>query len=402
MPAPRTSTWVEINLDVLRTNVERLSHQLAPARLLPVVKANAYGHGAASVARVLERHPAVYALAVAWLGEAEELREAGIKKDIVVLNGLASPEHPAAPESPGLTNTPEPTDSPEPTNGPAAHDRLQAAGIYPVVHRLEEVEELVQRLRPTELRIQLKVDTGLHRMGMPLADVARAAELLSTCLSVRLEALMSHLSDAESGTDATQHQQAQLAEVLRQLEQVSVRPRLIHLANSAASVNFPSARHDLVRVGIAMYGCGAPAASMGLAPALSWRTKVVALRWVEKGERVGYGGSFSAPRKSHVATIAVGYADGLRRSASNVAQVIVGGRLCRIIGNVSMDLAAADVTDVPGCAIGQVVTILGREGYVERTADDLAEDFRTITYEVITGISPRVRRRYIGEECDGA
>jgi alanine racemase len=211
---------------------------------------------------------------------------------------------------------------------------------------------------------------------------------------------MSHLADAD-GDDPTPTE-AQLAAFEAGRAQVlaaGLRPTLTHVANSAGTVRFPSARFDLVRPGLALYGYNASAASAytGLRPVMALKSRVVALREVAPGTRVSYGGQWTAARRSRIATLPIGYADGYTRRLSGQAQVIVGGRRVPVVGAITMDMCMADVTDVEACKLGDEAVLLGAQGEARITADELARWAGTIVWEIFCGVSKRVPRIYIGE-----
>lgn len=351
-------THAIIDLDALSHNWQRIRELAPKARIWAVVKANGYGHGAVAVAQHLQ--PQSHGFAVATLDEGLELRDAGITKPILLLEGLTS-----------------------------QGQSLMAAeaGFDIVVHQPEQLAWLAEVSEP--LRLWLKVDTGMHRLGLdPDTLAARVAEAKAL---PRLEhlGLMSHFACADEDVDG--HMPAQLARCL-QLGQAF--PELsLSLANSAAVLAHPSTHADWVRPGIMLYGASPFAqqsgAQLGLRAVMHLHAPVVALRQVEAGESVGYGASWRAPVASRIATLAVGYADGYPRSAQAGTPVWLNGQFCPLVGRVSMDLITVDVTSVP-CQLGDLAQLWGDQLSVDR----VAEHCGTLGYELLTRRSLRVPLHY--------
>jgi alanine racemase len=331
--------------------------EFAPGcRVMAVVKANAYGHGLLTVAEALADADA---FAVARVAEAIALREAGCRARIVLLEGFCD------------------------------RDELDAAvrhGLEPFVHQDWQID-LLERLRgPGGIRAWLKVDTGMHRLGFGPDEAAHAARRLAQCQAVAQPAgIATHLADAERVDDATTP--AQLA-AFRAATAGLAGERCI--ANSAGLIAWPEARADWVRPGIMLYGASPfgdrSGPDLGLAPVMTFETRVIALRNLAAGDRVGYGGTWSAPRASRVAVAAVGYGDGYPRSAANGTPVAVNGRSARLAGRPSMDMLTIDVTDLPQVAVGDRVELWGRDVPVERVAAAAG----TIAYELTCRVGRRV------------
>jgi alanine racemase len=412
-------TRAEINLAHLRHNLRALGRALGRStlraqregeqekpetsgpRVWAVLKADAYGHGAPAVARTLER-AGVDGLCVALLEEAIELRSAGIRIPILVMGGYYGPQHR------GLEEAIE-------------------SELVPVLYHPEQIERLA---KIAELRgagpasFHLKIDTGMARLGVrpeglePLLDTVRSRSW------VRLDGVMSHLACADlEDRRPTLEQLARFEAARQQLTRARLEPALAHIANSAGALAFPAARLDAVRPGIAIYGVspfarglvdpstaetiGEPAAVVPagrtehgteLRPVMRVRTEIVALRTLEDGDRVGYGHTYVARGRRTIATLPMGYADGLSRALSNRGQLLVRGRRAPIAGIVSMDLTALDVTDIDGVALGDEVVVLGHQegplGSDSIHATEIAERTSSIPWEVLTSISRRVPRFY--------
>jgi alanine racemase len=377
-------TRAEINLASLRHNLRVLERALIadnpsskPPAIWGVLKADAYGHGAPAVARTLER-AGIAGLCVALLEEGVELRAAGIRIPILVMGGYYGPLFDGLGE-------------------------ILANDLMPVVYdpgQIERIASLARLEGRGEVRVHLKVDTGMGRLGASPKDVDPIFAALSRYPQVRLDGLMTHLACADADAlDATHEQLRLFRDIERRALASGHSPRVRHAANSAAMLRAPEAQLDLVRPGIALFGV---APRLGLAPELRpvmrVRSEIVATRTIEPGERIGYGHTWEAKRTSHIATVPMGYADGLSRQLSNRGNTLVRGRRAPIVGAVSMDLTMIDVTDIPGAKGGDEVVFLGaQEGPLGKDTIDvseIAEQSGTITWEVLTSISRRVPRFY--------
>ncbi len=342
-----------------------------------MLKADAYGHGAPGVARTLER-ARVDGFCVALLEEAVELREAGIGAPIVVMGGHYG----------------------------NAYDEVVARGLTPVVHDLGQVAAFARLVRSGEVAgpidAHLKVDTGMARLGVTLQALPELATGLSDYPEVRICGLMTHLSCADAPTnDATSEQMIRFEEATAILARAGVRPGQRHAANSAALLR-GQARLDAVRPGIALFGVaprveGIPLTNE-LKPVMQVRTEIVSLRDVDAGASVGYGATWTATRRSRIATLPMGYADGLSRHLGNCGHVLVRGKRAPIVGAVSMDMTMVEVTDIEGACMRDEVVVLGaQDGVLGRDvigADEIAVHAGTIPWEVLTSVSRRVPRFY--------
>jgi alanine racemase len=370
-------TRAEINLGHLRHNLKTIKRMAARSRVFGVLKADAYGHGAPAVARTLERS-GIDGFCVALLEEAVELREAGITAPILVMGGY---------------------------NGQAWGEVL-ARGVTPVIYDVAQAEGLAREARLAQTRslapvgVHFKIDTGMGRLGCELEQMPKVLERLRAMSEIRIEGLMTHLAgadDQELGPVTLQLERFQEATKMARI--LGVAPDIRHAANSAALFRCRDARFDWVRPGIALFGV-APrfGDKVDLRPAMSIRTEIVALRHLPKGEPIGYGWTWRAPRPSVIATIPMGYADGLSRQLSNRGQVLVAGKRASIVGTVSMDLTMIDVTDHPGVSIRDEVMVLGSQhgalGKDVITAAEIATHVGTIPWDVLTSVSRRVPRFY--------
>jgi len=278
-----------------------------------------------------------------------------------------------------------------------AHD------LTPAVFRMEAAEELNARAREAGrvVNIHLKVDTGMGRLGIVPAEVAEFGRALKRFANLRLDGLLTHFAEAEAiESEYTEMQIGQYCEALGALRELGLAPTHQHLANSAGIHAHRSAWGSLARAGAALYGLWrdvlAPVPDpFDLRPVLSLRTRIIYLKTVGPGASLGYGRSFTTTRESRIATLPIGYADGLRRAHSNNGHALVGGRPAPIVGRVSMDLTMIDVTDIPGAEAGDEVVLIGESEGERILAEDLAAQTGTISYEVVCAISRRIPRHYL-------
>ena len=254
--------------------------------------------------------------------------------------------------------------------------------------------ESVAEGRPID--VHLKVDTGMGRLGVPLAELDPFLRELRSFPSIRVAGLMTHFSTADADPDYVAEQLRGFKQAEGLVRRFGHVPAVLHAANSAALFRHPETHFDWVRPGISLYGYpGSDSVDVPLRPAMRWRTEVLRVRMLQQGESAGYGRTFRATRPTRLATIPLGYGDGLLRSASNRGHVLIRGVRCPIVGNVAMDLTTVDVSQVPDASIGDEVLLLGVQDGVSLDARDLAEAAGTIPYEVLTNVSRRVPRVYV-------
>lgn len=362
--------WAEIDLEAFAHNVRHLATVVTPASLWAVVKADGYGHGAVAVARTA-LDAGASGLCVALVSEAVTLRAAGIDAPVLVLS-----EQPPTQAADAVAARVVSTVS---TRAGIA-DLAAAAAAAGVVHR-----------------VHLKVDTGMHRVGCAPADAVELARLAMSTPGVHLDGVFTHLACADDPAHpANASQLAVFATVLDELTAAGVRPAVVHAANSAGALAHPHARFDLVRTGIAMYGLvpgdGVAHLTGELRPVMSLHARVSFVKRVGAGSGVSYGLRHRLERDTTIATVPVGYADGVpRRLWATGGEVLVGGRRRRIVGVVTMDQLLVDVGDDP-VAIGDHVVLIGAEGDERITADEWAQRLGTIGYEIVCGVSSRIER----------
>jgi alanine racemase len=346
-------------------------------RLLAVLKADGYGHGAASLARAASapgangagRKPksSLWGFGVSSVEEGMALREKGLSQRILILGSLFPFESFEAALEHDLT--------------PTVASRAAAQSLAKAAAR---------RRRPVPVHV--KVDTGMGRIGMSPERVSEALSVIQQSPGLRLEGLYTHLAQAESAE--VTRQQLTLFKTAAQAARRVAPGVLIHAANSAALFHFPESHFDMVRPGLALYGIVPPEdrRSAAFRRVMSWRTRAVFLKTVPPRTPVSYGGTFRTRRRSRLATLPVGYADGYRRALSNRGQVLVKGRRCPVVGRVTMDQIIVDVTDVPPVDVGEEVVLLGSQGRETISAEEMAAWADTIPYEILCGITSRVPR----------
>ncbi|MCF7981847.1 MAG: alanine racemase [Pseudomonadales bacterium] len=354
------ATQAHINLAALRHNFELVRLFAPTQKIMPVIKANAYGHGMTQVAKAL---PHADAFAVAIIDEAVELREAGIRQPITVLHGASNREE------------------------------LQLAeqlNFDLVVHQLEQVKLLENTHCAKPFVIWLKLDTGMHRLGIAPEQFQSAYQRLQASPNVFQVRLMSHFSCADDTDNPMTNSQCQLFE---QLTSAIAAPK--SLANSAAIMAWPQTHKDWVRPGIMLFGVS-PLTNWQqqrceLKPVMTLQSTIIAIKELNPGESIGYGANWIASRPSRIAIIAIGYGDGYPRALPNGTPVLLNGQTANIVGRISMDSFGIDITDLPGAQVGDTVTLWGQGLAVER----IAELAKTIPYELLCQISLRVPRDYV-------
>lgn len=342
---------------------------------MPVVKADAYRHGATEVSRTLEHEGARW-LAVSNTEEGVALREAAIRARILVMADFL----------------------------PFTREAILDHDLTPVIHSLEDLAAL-NRLagqREQQVRCHLKIDSGMGRLGVR-AEAADIANAIFAAKDLEIEGLMTHFaSSANYQSTQTKDQMKLFDSVAQSLVKVGIRPKLVHLSSTIpVAYGRKQCWRGMIRPGHAIYGYvspargNAPAKILQVRPALAWRASVLSVKDVPQGALIGYGGMFRAQRPMRIAVLAAGYADGIPHRLSNRGSVIVGGKLCPIVGAVSMDLTTIDVSQAPDTKVGDPVTLLGTEGQVSIDAQQIAKLAGTISYSVLCGIHARVKRIYV-------
>lgn len=361
-------TWADIDADAFGRNCAAIARMLPDrAELIAVMKANAYGHGAAELAKRCAPN-GVAMIAVALLEEALELRRNDVKLPLFVL-------------------------------GPLTRDQIAIAldnGIIPGVPGPEELEEAAIVARERDVHIHLKLDSGMGRMGSTRADLPRVIEILRSTPRLKLDAIYTHFANSGDPADPFTDQQTKTFDTLvTELQKGGITAPRHHRANSGATVRGLARPGEFVRVGLSLYG-GEPldAGTAKLEPVMRWRSAIMRLKTLPPGHAVGYGMTFHTSRETRIAVVPVGYADGYSRLLSNKGEVLVRGRRARVVGRVSMDMITVDVTDIPDVSFGDEVVLLGGQGNETITAEEIAAKIGTISYEVFCSVSARVPRVY--------
>jgi len=368
------ATRAEVDLGAVKANVAALAAAVAPAELCAVVKADGYGHGAIAVSHAALSAGATW-LAVALVEEGAVLRKAGITAPILLLS------------------------QPRPSDVDAAVRFDLRIAVYSRAG-LDAVAAAAQA-RGTTAKVHLKVNTGMNRVGAEPDDLVRLAEAAAGMDVVDVEAVWTHCAVAdEPDNPFTDEQLDRFDDVVARLEASGLRPPLAHTANSAVAMDHPRGRRDLVRVGLALYGIAPSPALRGrvpLEPAMSLKSEVSFVKCVAAGAGVSYGLRHTFDRATVVATVPIGYADGVpRRLSLEGGEVLVGGRRCPIVGVVTMDQLMVDCGPDADVEVGDEVVLVGRQGDAVITAEEWAEAVDTIAYEIVCGIGPRVPRVYPG------
>lgn len=369
-------TWAEIDLDALAFNFHSVKEFIgSEIRYMAVVKADAYGHGTIECARRLEAEGIDW-FAVALPEEGVELRSAGITKPILCLGGFWEGQEALIIEN----------------------------SLTPVLFRLEQAKALnaAAGSRGIISEVHIKIDTGMGRVGIRLDQVDRFAAKLAEYRNIKVDGIMTHFAAADNlkENEFTDRQISRFQDAVSIFKAKGFAPEYLDLANSPGAVAHPSSRGNMVRLGGVLYGLGGDVLPHEiplpkLRAVMSVHSRVATVKNVPSEETIGYGRTFTTKRDSVIATIPIGYHDGLRRSLSNLGTVIIGGKRAPIVGRVSMDWTIVDVTDIVGVNVGDEVTIIGTQGGSTITAEEIAADLGTISYEVTCLMNGRVPRVYL-------
>ncbi len=365
-------TAATIELGALAHNLDQVRRRLEPScQIIAIVKADAYGHGASTIAKTLETL-AIARFGVATLDEGIALRQAGIRSSILLMGALF----------------------------PEQFSEVVAHNFTPVLYEQALAEEFATHVagRSAPYPVHLKIETGMGRLGLDPENVAALLQSPAFRGPLQAEGLMTHLADSENSDPAyTTAQLERFRAVIRYTQAEKLPLPLIHAANSGAILGHPEARFTAVRPGIMLYGYHTAThlePAPDLRPILSLTTKVAQVRKLKPGESTSYNQTYVVRRPSRIAVLPLGYADGYSRLLSNRAAVLIQGKRAPVVGRVCMDLTMVDVTDVPGVSAGTDVTLIGKQEDQQITAADLAAWQGTIAYEVLCGIGPRVIRVY--------
>ncbi|MGC2332121.1 MAG: alanine racemase [Candidatus Acidiferrales bacterium] len=374
--------WAEVSLKAIAKNLAVIRRHIGPKpKILAVVKANAYGLGAVPVSKALAKAGADR-FGVTCQNEGIELRDAGIRKPILVLTGF----------------------------WPGEEKNFIRYGLTPTVTRLEDVRHLERAAKAARakspLRFHLKINTGMNRLGLPADEIDAFTSVLADCRHIQLEGTFTHFASAEDfSAQQTDEQEQAFRRCLDRLRALRVSPGIVHMANSGAICARPSTWADMVRPGAILYGYyqsfDPPQKGqevqrrLPVEPSLSLRARIISLRDLPAGQPVGYSAKFVTARPSRIAVINAGYADGILRQRTNHGCALVRGRGVPLVGTISMDLTTLDVTDVPEVALGDIVTIYGRDGEAEIRVSDVAREIGTVTSDLLCALGRRVPRYYL-------
>lgn len=361
-------TWAEVNLKAVKHNLQQIKKIIHPTtKIMAVVKADAYGHGAVRISQTLLENKVDY-LAVAGWSEAKELRNINIKSKILILGY---------------------------TPGDFICD-VADNFITQTIYDIDILGEYIKKLKNKKLKIHLKIDTGMNRLGISPQETLNTVKNILKIKNIELEGIFTHFSSADSDKKYTMYQFLKFKNIIHQLNCERIEIPLLHCCNSAATIRFPQMHLNMVRPGIAIYGM-LPFATkkINLIPAMSLKSKIISLKEVGKGEKISYNGTFITQRKSKIATMPIGYADGYSRRLSNCGEILIRGRKIKIVGNVCMDFIMIDVSNIKDVNIGDEVILIGTSNNKKITADDIAKKINTINYEITCLVGKRIPKIYI-------
>lgn len=361
-------TFAEVSLSAIKHNLSEIKKITSKdTKIMAVVKADAYGHGAVEVSKILEKNKVDY-FAVASYSEAKELRDANIKLPILIL-GWTPPEVICDVADKSITQT-----------------------IYD--HNM--LLEYLKVLKNKKLKIHLKIDTGMNRLGIFPSNAIEIIKNILKIENIELEGVFTHFSSADSDKKYTLYQFLKFKNVINKLKKEKLQIQTFHCCNSSATVKFPQFHLDMIRPGIAIYGMlPFKTNKINLMPAMSLKSKIISLKEIGKNEKISYNGTFITKRKSKIAVIPIGYADGYSRHLSNIGEVLICGKKVKVVGSICMDFIIVDVSSIKNVKIGDEVILIGRVGEREITADDIAKKIGTINYEIVCLIGKRVPRVYV-------
>jgi alanine racemase len=369
MNSDNFASWLEVDLGVLENNY-RILRDWTQTPIMPIVKANAYGHGLEEVTRTLEKAGAEWC-GVARIEEALILRESGLRMNILVL-GYTAPQRVQDAIRNNISLT--------------LYDPLL---VQPYARQAKAAGHL--------LNIQVKIDTGMGRLGIPTEKALEFIQQVNGKTEFHLQGVFTHFACADEPLKPyTQNQLDKFVQVINSMHSSGIRTDMIHSANSAAAINYPSTRFDIIRCGIALYGLPPSKDTKlprGIKPAMSWKTRITSVKQLPGGHGVSYGFKYFTRKPERIGVIAAGYGDGLRRQDGNIA--LLHGKRVTIIGNVCMDQCMVQLDHIPEANVGDEVVLFGKQGDDEISATEIAENWETINYEVICGMAARMPRHYI-------
>lgn len=376
-------TWVEIDKRALDKNISEFRKIIGRERLLmPVIKANAYGHGFLAVARICAKNALVDRLCVVGSEEARQLVEEGIKKPVMILSFFEE-------DKKILLKLARPSLK-------LRHGAVKTQVIFPVFSLkqakiLNQVGETLKK----KILIHLKLDTGASRVGILPFELPAFVQQIKKYKFLNVEGIFSHFSSSETDGEETERQEKEFSQGVKIVEALGIKPVLKHMSCTAASLLFSLRNFNAIRLGLGLYGLYPSASSRAkikLQPVLSWRTKIIQTKNIPAGAKVGYGGTFRAPKEMKLAILPVGYFDGYDRKLSNNSHVLINGQKCPVVGRICMNLMIVDASGAPQAKAGDTATIIGKDKTASITADELASRSGTINYEVVSRINPLLPR----------
>ena len=363
-------THLEINLAHLKNNFTKIKQHVAPAKVMPILKANAYGHGLVRIAQFFQELNADY-LGVAVLEEGILLREMGIRIPILVLGGILGNQIPIF----------------------LKHKLTITASS---IEKLNQIDRFANQLK-SKATVHLKIDTGMERLGVHYYNTEKFFETALNCKNINVEGVFSHLANSESNDlSYTRLQLERFEEALNFFEKHSLKPPVRHISNSGAILQMPEANFDMVRPGLMLYGVYPSKDvehSVEVTPSLTWKSRVVYFKVIKPGHPVGYASTWQTDHNIRAVTVPVGYGDGYFRSMSHKAEVIIHGKRYPVIGNISMDQIVVNIEN-DSAYNGDEVILIGNDGKNLITCEELADWANTIPYEILTNINTRVPRIY--------
>jgi alanine racemase len=374
--------WAEISLQAILHNLRVIRGHVGPQRkILAVVKSNAYGLGAVPISKALQKAGTEW-FGVTCANEGIELREAGIRKRILILTGF----------------------------WPGEEKRLIKNNLTPTVFRVDDLVHWERSARALRVKrrvpFHLKINTGMNRLGISPDEIEAFVQNLAECRHIELEGTFTHFASAEDFTaQQTDDQEKIFRDCLQRMRELGVSPGIVHMANSGAICARPSTLGDMVRPGAILYGYYQSfdppqkkkevVGQIRLEPSLSLRARIISVRDLGEGESVGYAARFVTSRPSRIAVINAGYADGIVRVRTNRGCALVHGRRAPLVGTISMDLTMLDITDVPEAKLGDVVTIYGKDGDASIEVSDVAREIGTVTSDLLCALGTRVPKFYV-------
>ena len=376
--AHHRATRAEIDLTAFRHNLQNLRKYLDPqTRIMAIVKADAYGHGAVSCARIAVESGAANYLGAGVIEEGIELRENGLNAPILILGSIF----------------------PDEAEDLVRHNLATILCTQPLAQALSKEAEKQDKT----VSVHIKVDTGMNRLGISPENLPTLLDQVRNLKNLKIEALSTHFSSADDeDLSVTQAQLEKFQTALTILQKEGVHTPIVHCANTSALFKFPESHFNMVRPGLILYGV-LPSPSLRpvidqgenpFQPVMQWKSQIILLKPIAKNQPVSYSGSFTTQRDSLIATLPIGYADGLHRMLSNKMDVLIRGRRAPQVGNICMDMILIDVTDIPDVQAGDGVVIFGRQGDEMISVEELAVKGKTIPYEILCSVSKRVPRIY--------